>query len=160
MSKNERFDICTECGKFTEYKLFTEKITMPFKGKEYDFNVTTARCCECNEIMSPLEILETNVKEIRDQYRSFEGIVSNEDIVKLMKMYKIGKVSLSLILGFEKTTISRYFKDKIPSKDYSDIIKKAISSPDYFLDMLENNKNKINVNTYKKVLEVARRIKN
>ena len=160
MSENERFDICTECMKITEYKLITEKITMPYRGKEYDFNLTTARCCECNEIMSPPGIIDTNVKEVKEQYRFFEDIVTNDDIEKLMKIYKIGKISLSLILGFGEAAIPRYFQGKLPSKEYSDIIKEALSSPDYFIKKLESNKSLINKNTYKKVLEVAKRINN
>ena len=159
MIKNERFDICLECKKTTEYKLVKEIITTAYRGKEYDFNVTTARCSECNEIMSPPGIITTNIKEMDEQYRLLEDIVTNDDIEKLMKIYKIEKEPLSLILGFEKTTISRYFNDIVPSKEYSEILKKAISSPNYFLDMLESNKSLVNENTYKKLLEVAKRIK-
>ena len=98
--------------------------------------------------MNPCDLQHLNSKEIDEQYKKYEGIVSNDDIGELMDIYNIDESTLSLILGFKKETISGYFRGLIPTKDYSDIIKKAISSPDYFLDMLENNKNKIKESVY------------
>lgn len=51
------------------------------------------------------------------------------DIENLMKIYKIGKAPLSLALGFGEVTITRYLSGQIPSKEYSDIIRMALSSP-------------------------------
>ena len=103
-------------------------------------------------------IIDTNVKEMKEQYRLFEDIVTNEDIEKLMKIYNVGKIPLSLILGFGEATIPRYFQGKLPSKEYSDIIKEAISSPDYFIEKLESNKNLISDSTYKKVSGAVKKI--
>ena len=60
-----------------------------------------------------------------------EGIVSIDDIKKIMGIYKIGKEQLSLKLGFEEVTIPRYLEGQVPSKEYSDIIKNALSSTAY-----------------------------
>ena len=48
-----------------------------------------------------------------------------------MEIYKIGKESLSLALGFKEVTIPRYLEGQVPSKEYSDIIKNALSSTAY-----------------------------
>lgn len=61
-----------------------------------------------------------------------EGIISIDDIKKIMETYKIGKESLSLKLGlFKEVTIHRYLEGQVPSKEYSDIIKAALSYPSY-----------------------------
>ncbi len=48
-----------------------------------------------------------------------------------MKIYKIGKAPLSLALGFGEVTIPRYLEGQVPSEEYSDIMKAALSSPAY-----------------------------
>ena len=64
-------------------------------------------------------LIDKNIKEVDEQYRAIEEIVTIEDIERLMKIYKIGKAPLSLALGFGEVTISRYLAGQIPSKNYS-----------------------------------------
>ena len=52
--------------------------------------------------------MDYNVKEIDEQYRKAEEVITVEDIERLMKLYNIGKAPLSLALGFGEVTISRY----------------------------------------------------
>ena len=68
---------------------------------------------------------------IKDKKRAgCSGSNSHEidDIERLMKIYKIGKAPLSLALGFGEVTIPRYLEGQVPSKEYSDIMKTALSS--------------------------------
>ena len=90
-----------------------------------------AVCAECGEEMSIPGLIDKNVQEIDEQYRAAEGLVSIDDIERLMKIYKIGKAPLSLALGFGEVTIPRYLEGQVPSKEYSDIMKTALSSPAY-----------------------------
>lgn len=53
-----------------------------------------------------------------------------------MKIYKIGKEPLSLALGFGKITITRYLLGQVPSKECSDIIRKALISPTFMKEKL------------------------
>lgn len=66
--------------------------------------------------MSIPGLIDKNVQEIDEQYRAMEGLVSKEDIEKLMKIYKIGKAPLSLALGFGEVTIPRYLEGQVPSR--------------------------------------------
>ena len=72
-------------------------------------------------------LLDANIRAIDEQYRHAEGIVSIDDIQKIMAIYNIGKAPLSIALGFGEITITRYLSGQMPSKEYSDIIKKALS---------------------------------
>ena len=87
--------------------------------------------------------------------RAYEGIVSIGDIEKLMKIYKIGKAPLSLALGFGEITITRYLSGQIPSKEYSDIMKRALSSPTFMKEKLRENREKIAVAAYNKAMDAA-----
>lgn len=139
IAEKERKNYCIECRKETEYFLHKKNIVKNIRGKEYTFAITTAVCAECGEEMSIPGLIDKNIHEIDEQYRIAEGLVSIDDIEELMKIYKIGKVSLSLALGFEETTISRYLEGQVPSKEHSDIIKTALSSPAYMKQKLVEN---------------------
>ena len=124
-------DFCTKCRKKTEYYLTKRNIVKNIKGKDYTFTITVAICTKCGSEMNIPRLIGKNVKEIDEQYRAAEGLVSINDIKKLMETYHLRPLYLSLILGFEEETISNYLKGQMPSKEDSDIIKTALSSIEY-----------------------------
>ena len=147
-----KHEFCTECRKETEYYLKKIPIEKNIRGKTYNFDVTTAICKDCRAIMGLPGIIDLNVKEIDEQYRAAEEIVSSEDINRLMRLYDIGKDPLSLALGFGQVTIGRYMKGQVPSKDHSDTIRRALSSPAFMRQMLEANREKLTNTAYKKAM--------
>lgn len=155
MSGKERKDFCIECRKETWYSLQKKDIIRTIRDKEYVFGITVALCDECGEEMSLPGLIDKNVREIDEQYRAYEGLVSVEDIEKLMKIYKIGKAPLSLALGFGEVTVSRYLEGQVPSKEYSDIIRQALASPAYMKSRLLENRGKITDAAYKKAAAAA-----
>ncbi len=155
MTEKGRNDFCTVCKKETEYVLKKRNIIKTIKDVEYMFNITVAVCDKCGEEMSILGLIDRNIQEVDEQYRAYEGIVSIDDIEKLMKIYKIGKAPLSLALGFGEVTITRYLSGQIPSKEYSDIMKMALSSPAFMKEKLHENKEKIASAAYNKAMEAA-----
>lgn len=151
----ERREFCIECRKDTEYNLQKKDVVKIIRGKEYTFSITVALCSECGEEMSIPGLIDKNVQEIDEQYRAAEGLVSIEDIEKLMKIYKIGKAPLSLALGFGEITIPRYLEGQVPSKEYSDVIRAALTSPAFMKEKLNANKDKISDAAYRKAMEAA-----
>ena len=110
--------------------------------------------------MSLPGLIDKNIKEIDEQYREKEGIVSVEDIEKLLKIYKIGKAPASYALGFGEITISRYLAGQIPSKEYSDIIRKALTSPSFMKKLLIENREKVGETAFNKAMEAATSLQN
>lgn len=155
MAEKRRIDFCTVCRKETEYTLQKRNIKKKIKEVEYTFGITVAKCDECGEEMSIPGLIDKNIQEVDEQYRAYEGIVSIGDIEKLMKIYKIGKAPLSLALGFGEITITRYLSGQIPSKEYSDIMKRALSSPTFMKEKLRENREKIAVAAYNKAMDAA-----
>ncbi len=155
----ERTEFCTECRKNTAYVLQKRTIFKMIRDKEYRFEITVAVCAECGEEMSLPGLIDQNIREIDTQYRSMEKLISISDIERLMKIYKIGKTPLSLALGFGEITVTRYLSGQVPSKEYSDIMKNALESPDYMLNMLTKNKSKLADAAYCKTLSAARNLK-
>lgn len=155
MAGKERKDFCVECRDIKPYSLRKESITKTIRGKDYDFVITTAICEECGSEMNIPGLLDANAHEIDEQYRAAEGLVTIEDIENLLKVYNIGKAPLSLALGFGEVTITRYLAGQVPSKEYSDIVRHALSSPTFMKDMLEKNKEKIAYTAYSKGISAA-----
>ena len=130
-------------------------IVKTIRDREYTFGITAAICAECGEEMSIPGLIDKNIREIDEQYRAIEGLVSIEDIEKLMKIYKIGKAPLSLALGFGEVTVPRYLEGQVPSKEYSDFVRAALASPAYMKKKLKENREKITDAVYKKAMAAA-----
>lgn len=155
MENKGRVDFCTVCRKETNFTLQMRNINKIIKDKEYTFYITVAICDECGEEMSIPGLIDRNIQEVDTQYRDYENIVSIDDIERLMKIYKIGKAPLSLALGFGEVTITRYLSGQIPSKEYSAIMKKALSSPAFMKQKLNENKDKLAPAAYNKAWNAA-----
>ncbi|WP_406038886.1 Panacea domain-containing protein [Succinimonas sp.] len=155
MTEKGRRDFCIECRKETEYLLQKRDIIKTIRGKDYTFGITVAICAECGEEMSIPGLIDKNVQEIDEQYRAIEGLVSINDIERLMKIYKIGKAPLSLVLGFGEVTIPRYLEGQIPSKEYSNVVRAAMVSPAYMKQKLIENRTKLTDAAYKKSMAAA-----
>lgn len=160
MTVRGRMDFCIECRRDTEYSLQKKNIIKTIKDKDYAFSITTAVCRECGAEMSLPGLIDKNIREMDEQYRTAEGILSTEDIERLMKIYKLGKAPLSLALGFGEVTITRYLAGQIPSKEYSDIMKRALSSPAYMKKMLVQNRKRIADAAYNKAMCAASQLEN
>ncbi|MDE7067536.1 MAG: DUF4065 domain-containing protein, partial [Schaedlerella arabinosiphila] len=155
MAEKRRMDFCVECRKDTEYILQRKTITKTIRDKDYQFAITTAVCPECGEEMGIPGLTDQNIREVDEQYRAAEGLVTVDDIEKLMKIYKIGKAPLALALGFGEVTVSRYLSGQVPSKEYSDIMRAALTSPAYMKKLLNENREKIADTAYHKAMNAA-----
>ena len=158
MARQGRTDFCIECRKKTEYLLQKKDIVKNIRDKDYTFGITVAVCADCGEEMSIPGLIDKNVQEIDEQYRAAEGLVSIDDIERLMKIYKIGKAPLSLALGFGEITISRYLEGQMPSKEYSDVIKSVLSSPAHMKEKLMENQKKLTDAAYRKAFTATESI--
>ena len=158
MAKERMFDFCTSCRKETSYKMCKKALQKVIKEKTYEFEIAVAVCDECGEEMDIPGLLDANLKNIDEQYRCAEGLVSIDDIQKLMDIYNLGKAPLSIALGFGEITITRYLSGQMPSKEYSDIIKKALSSPNYMIKLMNENAEKMGETAYKKAIKAAEEI--
>lgn len=154
----ERIIFCTECREEMPYEVRRVKIKHTIREKEYTFEVNKAFCKECGAQIEVPGMLDKMVEEIDIQYRKEENLVSVDDISKLMELYNIGKAPLSLALGFGEVTITRYINGQMPSKEYSDVIKKTLESPQYMMRKLDANRDKIGETAYKKALMAAKEL--
>lgn len=152
----EKTQFCMECREETAYRIRPVLCKKWIKDKEYEFVISEAVCEKCGEAVNISGIIDSNAQEVDRQYRLQEGIVSIDDIYDLMEVYKIGKAPLSLALGFGEITITRYLSGQVPSKEYSDIIRKALESPAFMIQKLNENIDRIGETAYKKAMNAVK----
>lgn len=160
MMVGSNYDFCIVCRKNTEYTLAKKNIVKTINGNVYTFKITVAICTQCGTEMSIPGLIDRNIKEVDAQYRASTGIISIENIEKLMKIYKLGKDPLSVALGFGEITIRRYLEGQMPSKEYSDIMKLALSSPKFMKSSLLKNKSKLSPVAFNKAIKIATQLDN
>ena len=155
MGQAGKEDFCVYCREVRPYSVVRKNIRKRIRDKDYSFVITTYVCDCCGHEMSVHGVFDLNSREIDEQYRKAESIVSIEDIRDLMKIFNIGKTPLSLALGFGEITITRYLEGQVPSKEYSDVIRRALSSPAFMKEMLVRNREKIAEPAFRKAMKAA-----
>lgn len=155
-----RSAFCINCHRETACMPQKVKINQSVRDKSYTFEITTFVCSECGREIGFPGLMDYNIKEMDEQYRKAEEIITVDDIERLMKLYNIGKAPLSLALGFGEVTITRYLAGQVPSKEYSDIMLHALASASYMKELLDQNREKIGETAYKKAYTAATQLEN
>lgn len=78
-----------------------------------------------------------------------EGI-SVEELKELLERYCIGKKPLAALLGWGATTVLRYSEGICPAGEYAQHLKKIYEEPLYYLELLEEHKERLTPVAYKK----------
>ncbi len=77
-------------------------------------------------------------------------VISVDELNELLSRYAIGKKPLAALLGWGATTVLRYADGICPAGEYGSHLKKLYEEPLFYLDVLENNKERITPVAYKK----------
>ena len=131
---------CEECREDVAY--FVENISTKstLKGEEYYYTAMKATCAGCGAEVYVAEIEDENLKVLYDAYRQKNSIITLDKILEIPLKYNIGKRPLSLLLGWGEMTFSRYCDGDMPTKQYSDVLKRISEEPDFYHTLLEENK--------------------
>ena len=148
---------CEKCRNERDYITQSTHMVGTLKGREYSYTGTEAHCKVCNAPVYVAEIADANLKALYDTFRKENGIISLDKVRAIPKKYNIGKRPLSLLLGWGETTFSRYYDGDIPTKQYSDILQNIYGDPEYYLKVLEiNRENLRSQHTYEKTYKTAK----
>lgn len=144
MEKGKVF--CEECRKDVDFRVNGKQLTGNIKGEVYKYKGKVAHCAECGAKIYVAEINDFNLRALYDEYREKNDIISLNKILEICSKYNIGKRPLSLLLGWGEQTFSRYCDGDIPTRQYSDILKKIYEDPFYYNRLLEENKSNLKTN--------------
>lgn len=141
-------EYCENCKEFRNLNIKEKSSQYEIRGKNYDYIELVGYCDKCGEEVTTNKLIDENLKRLDSTYRNIENIITKEQINRILLKYKIGKKPLSKLLGWGEVTLTRYINGDIPTKPYSDELFKILKSEDYFLELLEKNKDKITQTAY------------
>ncbi len=151
---------CTECRKIVDFYITNETVEREIKGKFYAFISNVAKCKECNAYVFVDEVNDYDEERFDEFYRQSEGIITINEIKKIMKKYNIEKRPLSKMLGMGDLTITRYLEGQYPSKKYSDMLIEILYNENFMKEKLIEGKKNITEIAYQKVYKELERLSN
>ncbi|WP_405317221.1 hypothetical protein [Faecalibacillus faecis] len=84
--------LCPECREHSGYIIKKERKKYIIRNKEYHFNITVAYCKNCGKELDIPGLMDLQMKEVDEQYRKEENIVSINEIKNLITLYDIKKI--------------------------------------------------------------------
>lgn len=141
---------CVECRDMVEYYIKEEKMAKNIKGKEIEYVGKIAFCNECKSEMFIAEIRDYNLIMLDEAFRKEEDLITVPEMEFILEKYNIGKRPLSLLLGWGELTLTRYLDGDIPTRQYSETLRKILNEPDYMKELLERNKESLTDIAYKR----------
>ncbi len=144
---------CFNCDAPQSFETMSSRETATVRGITFSYVEKRAFCSVCREEVYVPEINDENVQAREDAYRAKVGLITVDEIRKIMEKYNIGAEPLSLVLGFGKVTVQRYLGGQLPSKEYSDELLHILSSRKEMMRCLEKGKENISDTAYKKCRE-------
>lgn len=146
---------CDKCQKFVKVKIGPETVEANIEGKKFTYTADVCRCIECgNEVYDDV-VSDTDVTLANNIYRGKIGMVTVEEIEKILSMYNIGKKPLSSLLGWGEVTISRYCEGAMPKKEYSNKLKTLADPYNMLFFLLHSDKDKLTNIARKKVVSAV-----
>ena len=139
---------CYKCLEDVDFVTHREERTGTIKSEKYPYMRIVARCIHCSEELDVYN--DENLKILYDVYRESHDLISLEKIREIPEMFNVGKRVLSSLLGWGEHTFTRYYDGYIPTKHYSDVLKKLYDNPSQFRIVLEEGKQSLSEVAYRK----------
>ncbi|MEG6615014.1 type II toxin-antitoxin system antitoxin SocA domain-containing protein [Peptococcaceae bacterium 1198_IL3148] len=143
---------CENCHEMAEYSIKNIPKQKSIKGKNIEYMGKEAYCNECGSEMFVADIRDYNLTMLDKAYRENEGLITVSEIELILKKYDAGKRPLSLLLGWGEGTLTRYLDGDIPTKQYSDMLKKILIDSNYMKEILEQNKDRVTDVAYRRII--------
>lgn len=152
----KKYTFCEECRDDVTYRIIEHDMVGEIKGEEYHYLGKEAICDNCGAYVYVPEINDYNLEALYDEYRKANDIIALSEVRAIPKKYAIGKRPLSNLLGWGEHTFTRYYDGDVPTRQYSEILKRIYNDPTYYMAILEENKDMINSErSYKKSKEAV-----
>jgi len=151
---------CPECRKNVKYQIEDSVEKKEVRGLEFEYTAERAYCNNCGEEIFIPELHDKNLQKIDNAYREEAGIITVSEIKELVEKYNTGKRPLSLLLGWGETTLTRYLDGDIPSKSYSETLKKVKNDYNYLRQLAEENRDKVSDKAFNALMEAINDLQN
>lgn len=144
------YRLCTCCMEEHEVKTVLINEKAAYKGKNINYDATYYYCDLAEELYADEELIQSNDILLKDVYRRSEGLLTAEEIVGIRCKYGISQSDLCTILGWGGKTISRYETHQVQDKAHDTILRKLDQDPEWFLSLLNEARNALSDDSYRK----------
>jgi len=142
---------CFYCDKIVNTKTTIKENTYIVHKTEIKINEEITICKNCgSELIN--DNLNNSLYEIYNEYLKLNGL-SFEKLKEIRKSLNLSQDLFSTGLGWSKKTVIRYETAKsLPQTEYLSVYKKLSNNKNEFINILNNNKDKIDTKTYYDIL--------
>ncbi len=142
--------LCLCCMEKHEVSFVEVDETNTFKGEKVKYKARYKYCDKADEYYSSEDMIEYNDISMKDEYRRKKRLLTYIDIINIRKKYSISQKDLSNLLGWGEKTITRYEGHQVQDMAHDAVLRKISSDPEWFLELLEQGKDKISISAYEK----------
>lgn len=153
--KKER-KLCLCCMEEHEVSYVRLKEKNLFKGQEIEYDVICEYCEIADEYISSDNMISANDISLKDAYREKFGFLKSNEIADIRQKYGISQSDLAILLGWGEKTITRYESHQVQDNAHDTILRKINEDPEWYIRLLEKNKDKFSSSTYTKYYDTAR----
>ncbi len=142
--------LCLCCMEKHEVSFVEVEETNVFKGEKIKYKARYEYCDKADEYYSSEDMIEYNDVSMKDEYRRKKRLLTYIEIINIRKKYSISQKDLSNLLGWGEKTITRYEGHQVQDMAHDAVLRKISSDPEWFLELLEQGKDKISETAYEK----------
>jgi putative zinc finger/helix-turn-helix YgiT family protein len=135
--------ICPCCEKETTLEVVLGNETVDVRGEEIDVEIKYQRCPLCGELSIDLNDEYDHLAEAYRIFRQRHGMVQPTEIRAWRKQYGLTQEELSRLLGWGKTTLSRYENGALQDETHDTALRLAME-PSALLMLLEEKSDALN----------------
>lgn len=141
---------CDNCGQDVDYYIQDTTRTTELLGETYHYHSRDAFCTQCHGIAEHPAFIGLDGRALHQAYRENHGLISVAEVREISSLYNIEPQPLSKLLKWDKVPYWRYYQGSIPTPEMSAELRKLRNEPQYFEQILEANKEELNIITYAK----------
>ena len=154
-STNTIIQYCEHCDKEVTCNIVEKYETMNSFGKETSVLTKRAYCPHCKNEIWVGELHDFNLAQRQAAWRRENGYLSIKQLEELPAKYNIGKRPFSQAIGLGEQTFTNYLNGSIPNKSIQHLLVKVYNNPNYYLELVEQNKDLLNEITLTKTIKAA-----
>lgn len=155
--KKER-KMCLSC--MEEHDVFLVEVLEEnvFKGQRVEYNAIYEYCETTDEYSATARLISQNDIAMKNAYRKSKGLLLTDEIVKIREKYDISQMDLATLLGWGGKTITRYEGHHVQDMAHDSILRKLDQDPEWFVNLLEQEKSNISITVYKRYRDTAMKL--
>lgn len=154
MIKSEK-RFCTCCMEEHEVKTVLVPEQTTFKNVKIGYEASYLYCDVAEELYMDEQQMQENDIRLKDAYRREQGLLTSSEICNIRSKYRISQGDFSILLGWGGKTITRYEGHQVQDKAHDTILKKIDRDSEWFLSLLNDARESLEVEAYQKYLDAA-----